>query len=99
MLRQPKTKLEIRGTTQTDPNIKVTLLQIATKPHQIYLARLLGVFVAHVCCDLIHISIDEGLRFEIIDAKHPVLDRIIHAMRLLECRASVHRELLDHEMI
>ena len=39
-----------------------------------------------------------GLRFESRDANHPVLERIRHALLLLECGASVHRELMTREM-
>ena len=98
MLRQTGKKLKRRGSSRTDPAIKVTPLCSATKPHKFDPGRLLGGFVPHVCCNLINISIEEGLRFESRDANHPASDRILHALRLLECGDSVHRELLDHEM-
>ena len=97
MLGQETTKLKRRGNAWTDPAIKVTTLRSATKSHQFDTGVLLGRFIAHVCGNLIHVFIEEGLRSESRDANHPVSDRIGHALRLLECISSVHREMLAHE--
>ena len=78
--------------------IKVTPLSSATKYHQFDPGGPLGVFIAPVYRNLVHIYIEVGQCFKSCDANHPVLDRIGHNIRLLECIASVHRELLDNEI-
>ena len=91
-------KLEIIGNTQTDTAIEVDPIRSATDYHQFDLGELLGGFVSHVFRNLVHIYINEGLQFEGRDANHPVSDIIGHALRLLECRAGFHRDILSHEM-
>ena len=98
VLRQAKTKLERRGNARNDPYIKVTLLLIAKKYYQFDPKGSLCGFVAYVCRNLVHISVKECLRFEGRGANYPVSNGSGHALRLLECRYGVHRDLLAHEV-
>ena len=98
MLWQAKEKLERIGNARIDPDIKVTTLCISTKYHQFYPGGSFGRFVSHICCNLVHIYIKEGLWFNSRDGNHPVSDGIGKALRLLGCRASFHKEMLSHKM-
>ena len=86
------------GNTQNDTTIKVTPLQSALKNHKFDPGGSLGGFVAHICHNVIHIYIAEGLRFKSRNANHPESERIEHALRPLECRPIIHRDLLAHKM-
>ena len=90
--------MEIIVNARTDPDIKVAPLLSATKYHQCDPGVSIVESVAHFCRNLILILTKEGLQFKSRDANHPVLDRIGNALRLLKCRSSVHREIMDHEM-
>ena len=83
VLRQANTKLERRGNTQTDTDIKVTPLLSAKKSSHFDPRGSFCGFVAHFCCNLVHISVEEGLRFEVRDANHLVLDGSLNDLRLL----------------
>ena len=98
VLRQTKIKFERRGNARNDTSIRITPLLSATKSHQFDSRGSLVKFVDHVCHKLVHIYIKEGLLFESRDANHPILDIIGHNLPLLECRDSVHREILYLEI-
>ena len=83
VLRQGKKKLEGRGNSWTYPSINVTHLRSATKSHQFEPRVLLGGLVAHVCRNLVYISVEESLQFKGLDSNHPVSDRSGHNLRLL----------------
>ena len=98
VLRQEKTELEIRGNSRTEPDIKVPPLHSATKSHHFGPRGTLCGFIAQAGRNLVHISVEECLRFDGCNANHLVSDGSGHALHFLECRAGVHKELMAHEL-